>query len=87
LSRDKKRKKKKWMFWSGALYYSGHGEGPAYYIIDTGEVEIHLDKNGEILDLVINDAEKYLEIDEIQEIAVVYRSEDIEKQIKELGEK
>ena len=77
-------RRKRWMLWGGALYYSGHGNGPAYYIIDTDKVEIHLDKNGEILDLIIKNAEKYLEPEEIEEIAVVYRSEDIERQIKEL---
>jgi len=56
-------RKKRQILWSGSLHYYGcHSEGPAYYIytIDTGEVEIHLDKNGEILDLVVKDAEKYL---------------------------
>ncbi len=62
-------KVKRWMLYGDELYYSGHGRGPAYYIIDTGEVEIHLDKNGEILDLVIKNARKYLDPEEIKEIA------------------
>ena len=67
MSHDKEEKK--WMYYYGELYYSGPGKGDVYYIIDTDEVEIHLDKKGEILEIRIKNADKYLEPEEIQEIA------------------
>ncbi len=62
-------RKKKWMQWGNELYYSGDGSGDDYHIIDAGDIEIHLDKNGDINMIIIKNADKYLEPEEIKEIA------------------
>jgi len=68
------RMAKKWMKWGNELYYSGPGKGDVHYIIDAGDVEIFLDKNGEIAEIRIKNIEKYLEPKEIKEIADTYNS-------------
>ncbi len=75
---------KKWMRWGDELYYSGPGEGEVYHIIDTGDVEIHLDKEGEIIQIIVRSPDKYLERDEIEEIATIYDPEELEREIREL---
>ncbi len=61
--------RKKWVLWGDELYYSGGGRGDDYYIINAGDIEIHLDKNGDINMVIIRNASKYLEPEEIKEIA------------------
>jgi len=79
-------KKKKWMLWGDGLYYGGSGK-EVYHIINAGDVEIYMDKDGEIVEILVKNAHKYLEPDEIEEIAIVYKPEDIEKQLEELRKK
>lgn len=61
--------KKKWMKWGHELYYAGRGRGDVYYIIESGDIELKLDKNGEILEIRIKNIEKYLEPAIIKRIA------------------
>lgn len=60
---------KKWMKWGNELYYSGNGSGDTHYIIDTGDIEIHLDEKGEILEIIIRNINKYLKPEEIKKIS------------------
>ncbi|MCD6488334.1 MAG: hypothetical protein J7K21_03820 [Desulfurococcales archaeon] len=62
-------KNKKWMLWGDEIYYD-EGKGKvAYHIIESGDIEIYLDKNGEIVEIIVHNISKYLEPEEIREIA------------------
>ncbi len=46
-------REKKWMKWGNELYYNGPGRGEVCYIIDPEDVEIMLNKEGEVTEIRI----------------------------------
>ncbi len=74
---------KRWMLWGDTLYYGGCGR-EVHHIILTDEVEIYLDKDGEIVEMIVKNASKYLSVEEIEEFAEIYRPEELEREIEEL---
>ena len=68
------------------LRYYGPGVNASVHV-DIGDVEIIIDENGEIIDLVIHNASKYLSIEEIKRLAEIYDPRELEKEIEELKKK
>ncbi len=71
---------KPWAYfvWRDELRYYGRGRYTAVHV-DIGDVELIIDKNGEIIDLAIYNASKYFEMEEIESIAEIYRLEDFKR--------
>lgn len=64
-----KSKNKKWMLWGDEIYYDGGKGKVVHHIIESGDIEIYLDKDGEIVEIIVHNISKYLEPKEIREIA------------------
>jgi len=62
---------KKWTYFRDRdeLRYAGSNNGEVVIIIDLDDIEIYINENGEINEIAIYNASKYLDENEIKQIA------------------